>query len=623
MAATKRLTMAQALIAFLQNQYVERDGVENPFFAGCWGIFGHGNVAGIGQALQQYAASFRYYQTRNEQAMVHTAIAYAKMKNRLQTFACTSSIGPGATNMITGAATATVNRIPVLLLPGDIFAERLQAPVLQQLEWEHSQDISVNDCFKPVSRYWDRITRPEQLLTALPEAMRVLTSPAETGAVTLALPQDVQTMVFDYPEAFFRKRVWHIPRNRPDVASLRQAAQWIRQSQRPLIVAGGGVHYSDATAMLRQFVEQTGIPVGETQAGKGALPYDHPLNLGAIGVTGTLGANRMARDADLVIGIGTRYSDFTTASKTAFQHPGVRLININVAEFDAYKHSAIPLVGDARATLEELLPLLEGWQVAAEYRALAAQYNREWDAEVERIYTLEHGPLISQGEVIGVVNTLSRPQDVVLCAAGSLPGDLHKLWRTRDPKGYHLEYGYSCMGYEIAGGMGAKLAAPERDIYVMVGDGSYLMMNSEIATMAQEGIKVIIVVLDNHGFASIGGLSKSVGSDGFGTKYRYRTESGHLDGDVLPIDYAANAASLGAHVIRAHNRDDLAEAIRQAGAYQGGPVCIVIEVDRRQRVGGYESWWDVAVAEVSENPDVQRARAEYVEHKKRERYYLR
>ncbi len=620
--ATRRLTMAQALIAFLQSQYVERDGVETPFFAGCWGIFGHGNVAGIGQALQQVAASFRYYQTRNEQAMVHAAIAYAKMKNRLHAFACTSSIGPGATNMVTGAATATINRLPVLLLPGDIFAERTPAPVLQQLEWEHSQDISVNDCFKPVSRYWDRITRPEQLLTALPEAMRVLTSPADTGAVTLALPQDVQTMAFDYPGAFFRRRVWHIPRNRPDVAALRQAAAWIAQSKRPLIVAGGGVHYSEATEALRQFIERTGIPVGETQAGKGALPYDHPLNLGAIGVTGTLGANRIAHDADLVIGIGTRYSDFTTASKTAFQHPNVRFININVAEFDAAKHSAIPLVGDARATLEELLPLLEGWQVTAEYRALAAQYNREWDAEVERIYTLEHGPLISQGEVIGVVNKLSRPQDVVFCAAGSLPGDLHKLWRTRDPKGYHLEYGYSCMGYEIAGGMGAKLAAPEREVYVMVGDGSYLMMNSEIATMTQEGIKVIIVVLDNHGFASIGGLSKSVGSDGFGTKYRRRTESGHLDGDVLPIDFAANAASLGAHVLQAQGRDDLADALQQAQAIQGGPVCIVIEVDRRQRVGGYESWWDVAVAEVSENPDVQRARAEYVEQKKRERHFL-
>jgi 3D-(3,5/4)-trihydroxycyclohexane-1,2-dione acylhydrolase (decyclizing) len=614
--------MAQALIAFLQQQYVERDGVENPFFAGCWGIFGHGNVAGIGQALQQYAATFRYYQTRNEQAMVHTAIAYAKVKNRLQTFACTSSIGPGATNMITGAATATINRLPVLLLPGDIFAGRAPAPVLQQLEWEHSQDVSVNDCFKPVSRYWDRLTRPEQLLTALPEAMRALTSPADTGAVTLALPQDVQTMAFDYPAAFFRKRVWPVPRNRPDAAALRQAATWVAQSQRPLIVAGGGVHYSAAMDALRQFIEQTGIPVGETQAGKGALPYDHPLNLGAIGVTGTLGANLVARDADLVIGIGTRYSDFTTASKTAFQHPQVRFVNLNVAEFDATKHSAIPLVGDARATLEELLALLEGWQVAAEYRALAAQHNRAWDAEVERIYTLEHGPLISQGEVIGVVNALSRPQDMVLCAAGSLPGDLHKLWRTRDPKGYHLEYGYSCMGYEIAGGLGAKLAAPEREVYVMVGDGSYLMMNSEIATMVQEGIKVIIVLLDNHGFASIGGLSKSVGSDGFGTKYRRRTASGHLDGDVLPIDYAANAASLGAHVIRAGGRDDLADALRQAGAYQGGPVCIVIEVDRRQRVAGYESWWDVAVAEVSENPDVQRARAEYERKKQDERHFL-
>ena len=619
---TKRLTMAQALIEFLQNQVVERDGVEQPFFAGCWGIFGHGNVAGIGQALQQYAPTFRYYQTRNEQAMVHTAVAYAKMKNRLQTFACTSSIGPGATNMLTAAAGATINRIPVLLLPGDIFAERLQAPVLQQLESEHSQDISVNDCFKPVSRYWDRIYRPEQLITALPEAMRVLTSPAETGAVTLALPQDVQTEAFDYPVEFFERRVWHIPRNRPDVAQLRRAAAWIKQARRPLIIAGGGVHYSGAMDALRTFVERTGIPVGETQAGKGALPYNHPANLGAIGVTGTLGANRIARDADLVIGIGTRYTDFTTASKTAFQNPDVRFVNINVAEFDAYKHNAVPLVGDARATLDELLPLLEGYAVESAYRALAADYNKAWDAEVERIYRLEHGPLISQGEVIGVVNTLSRPQDVVLCAAGSLPGDLHKLWRTRDPKGYHLEYGYSCMGYEIAGGLGVKMAAPERDVYVMVGDGSYLMLNSEIVTMVQEGIKVIIVVLDNHGFASIGGLSKSVGSDGFGTKYRRRTSTGELTGEVLPVDYAANAASLGALAIRAHNRDELAGAIRQAQRHEGGPVCIVIETDRSQRVEGYESWWDVAVAEVSASDDVQSSRRQYEEAKRKQRYYL-
>jgi 3D-(3,5/4)-trihydroxycyclohexane-1,2-dione acylhydrolase (decyclizing) len=619
---TKRLTMAQALIEFLQNQYVEHDGVEQPFFAGCWGIFGHGNVAGVGQALQQYADTFRYYQTRNEQAMVHTAVAYAKMKNRLQTFACTSSIGPGATNMITAAAGATINRIPVLLLPGDIFAERLQAPVLQQLESEHSQDISVNDCFKPVSRYWDRVHRPEQLITALPEAMRVLTSPADTGAVTLALPQDVQTEAYEYPAAFLQKRVWHIPRNRPDTAQLRRAAEWIGQAQMPLLVAGGGVHYGAATDALRAFVDRTGIPVGETQAGKGSLSYDHPSNLGALGVSGTLGANLIAHDADLVIGIGTRYTDFTTASKTAFQNPAVRFININVAEFDAYKHNAIPLVGDARATLEELLPLLDGYQVQAEYRARAAAYNKEWDAEVERIYHLEHGPLISQGEVIGVINTVSRPQDVVLCAAGSLPGDLHKLWRTRDPKGYHLEYGYSCMGYEIAGGMGLKLAAPEREVYVMVGDGSYLMMNSEIVTMVQEGIKVTIVVLDNHGFASIGGLSKSIGSDGFGTKYRFRTRSNRLEGEVLPVDYAANAASLGAHVIRAHNRDDLGDALQQAQQHEGGPVCIVIETDRHERVGSYESWWDVAVAEVSTTPAVQGSREQYEKAKRNQRYYV-
>lgn len=618
---TKRLTTAQALILYLQNQYVERDGNEQPFFAGCWGIFGHGNVAGIGQALQQYADTFRYYQTRNEQAMVHIAAAYTKMKNRLQTFACTSSIGPGATNMVTGAAMATINRLPVLLLPGDIFAERLQAPVLQQLESEHTQDISVNDCFKPVSRYWDRINRPEQLITALPEAMRVLTSPAETGAVTLALPQDVQTFSSDYPAAMFEKRVWHIPRNRPDLAALQRAAEWIRAARQPIIVAGGGVHYSEAYEALLHFAEKTGIPVGETQAGKGVLPYNHPLNLGAIGVTGTHGANILAREADLVIGVGTRYSDFTSASKTAFQNPDVRFVNINVAEFDAYKHAAVPLVGDARVTLDELAVALEGYRTPEAYQARARNYNAEWDAEVQRIYDLEHGPLISQGEVIGVVNTLSRPQDVVMCAAGSLPGDLHKLWRTRDVKGYHLEYGYSTMGYEIPGGIGIKLAAPERDVYVMVGDGSYLMMNTEIVTAVQEGIKIVIVLLDNHGFASIGGLSKSVGSEGFGTKYRYRTESGHLDGDVLPVDYAANAASLGAHVIRANNRDELANAMQQAQQIDK-PVCIVVETDRRQRVPGYESWWDVAVAEVSENPAVQQAREGYEAAKAKERTFL-
>ncbi|MFL5806637.1 MAG: 3D-(3,5/4)-trihydroxycyclohexane-1,2-dione acylhydrolase (decyclizing) [Roseiflexaceae bacterium] len=620
-----RLTMAQALIAFLKQQYVERDGVEQPFFAGCFGIFGHGNVAGIGQALQQHP-DFRYYQTRNEQAMVHTAVAYAKTKNRLQTLACTSSIGPGATNMITGAATATINRIPVLLLPGDIFARRNVAPVLQQLESEHSQDLSVNDCFKPVSRYWDRINRPDQLLTALPEAMRVLTSPAEAGAVTLALPEDVQTEAYDYPAALFRKRVWRVPRNRPDRAALEQAAAWIRASARPLIVAGGGLIYAEATEILRRFVDATGIPVGETMAGKGSLPYDHPLCLGATGATGTLAANRLARDADLVIGIGTRYSDFTTASKTAFQHPDVRFININVAEFDAAKQQALGLVGDARAALEELAQLTEGYHVPAEYRALAERLHGEWDAEVERIYGLRLEPLPSQGELIGAVNELSDPGAIMVCAAGSLPGDLHKLWRARHPKNYHMEYGYSCMGYEIAGGLGIKMAAPERDVYVMVGDGSYLMLSQEIVTSIQEGHKLIVVLLDNQGFKSIGGLSRSLGQQGFGTRYVY-PQNGGLPGDEaeevapLPVDLAANAASLGAHLIRCRTYDDFVAALKAAQDTDRTTV-IYIQNDRMHGVPGYESWWDVPVAEVSAMPAVQEARAEWEQMRAKERHFL-
>lgn len=623
MTQTKRLTMAQALVLYLSKQYVSRDGNENKFFAGVWGIFGHGNVAGVGQALQQFSSEIRYYQSRNEQAQVHASVAFAKHKNRLQTLACTSSIGPGATNMVTGAALATVNRIPVLLLPGDIFAERIQAPVLQQIEWEHTQDISANDCFKPVSRYWDRIYRPEQLITSLPEAMRVLTSPADTGAVTLALPQDTQTEAFDYPAAMFEKRVWTIPRNRPDSSLLQKAVEWIKAAKAPMIVAGGGVHYSEANAMLRDFVDKTGIPIGETQAGKGSLNYDHGLNLGAIGATGTDGANIMAREADLIIGIGTRYSDFTSASKTAFQNPEVRFININVAEFDAYKHGAIPLVGDAKVTLEELSAMLGAYRTAEAYQARAHEFNKNWDAEVHRIYSFEHEPLLSQGEVVGMVNTQTRPQDVVLCAAGSLPGDLHKLWRTREARGYHLEYGYSCMGYEIAGGLGVAMADPEREVYVMVGDGSFLMMHTEIVTMVQEGIKVNIIVLDNHGYASIGGLSKSVGSDGFGTKYRHRDESeDQLTGENVQIDFAKNCESLGAHVIVAKNRAEFSQALEDAKAVKNRPVCIVTEVDRRHRVAGYESWWDVAVAEVSDNPDVQQLREDYEVAKKNERYHL-
>jgi 3D-(3,5/4)-trihydroxycyclohexane-1,2-dione acylhydrolase (decyclizing) len=627
--------MAQAVITFLQHQYVERDGVKQPFFAGCFGIFGHGNIGGIGQALQQIP-EFRYYQARNEQAMVHIATAFAKTRNRLQTFACTSSIGPGATNMITGAATATINRLPVLLLPGDIFARRNVAPVLQQLESEHSQDISVNDCFKPVSRYWDRITRPEQLLTALPEAMRVLTSPAETGAVTLALPQDVQAMAYAYPEAFFSRRVWHIPRNRPDRRALEQAAEWIRASQRPLIVAGGGVIYSEAAGVLERFVEQTGIPVGETMAGKGSLRYDNALNLGAIGATGTFAANRVAREADLVIGIGTRYSDFTTASKTAFQQPGVRFININVAAFDAAKHSALSLIGDAQATLEELLALLEGrnemrpYAVDDRYRAEATQLHTAWESEVERIYAIRHTLLVSQGELIGAVNEGSTPDAIMVCAAGSLPGDLHKLWRARHPKNYHMEYGYSCMGYEIAGGLGAKMAAPERDVYVMVGDGSYLMMNSEIVTSLQENYKLIIVLLDNAGFKSIGALSRSLGQDGFGTRYVY-PRNGMLPDDTagaqgqevqtLQVDLAANARSLGAHVIECQTYADFVAALAEVQTTDRTSV-IYIQNDRYEGVPGYESWWDVPVAEVSTMPSVQAARAEWETMQAQERYFL-
>src|SRR5215472_15322234 len=555
---TRRLTVAQAIVAFLQAQYSSRDGQEHRFIEGCFGIFGHGNVCGIGQALEQ-DPGLRYYLCRNEQAMVHTAAAFAKMSNRLRTLVCTTSIGPGATNMITGAAAATVNRLPVLLLPGDIFARRNVAPVLQQLESPATQDISVNDCFKPVSRYWDRIERAEQVLTTLPEAMRVLTSPAETGAVTLALPQDAQTEAFDFPDEFFRKRVWTIPRTRCDAQLLQKAAAWVREAKKPLIVAGGGVLYSEASQALASFAEATGIPVCETQAGKGSLAFDHPQEVGAVGVTGTPGANILARDADMVIGIGTRYSDFTSASKTAFQNPAIRFININVAEFDAFKHGALALTGDARVTIEELQSAVVGYHVEASYAARMATFRSDWEKEVDRIYGVRKDPPLSQGEVIGALNSFTEASDIVLCAAGSLPGDLHKLWRTRQPGGYHLEYGYSCMGYEIAGGLGAKMANPSREVYVMVGDGSYLMMAQEIVTSIQEGYKLNIVVLDNHGFSSIGGLSRACGSGGFGTEYRYRSNGG-LTGERLRVDFAANAQSLGACALKVETREQLADA---------------------------------------------------------------
>jgi len=615
---TKRLTMAQAIVSFLKKQYTERDGKRQRFFEGCLGIFGHGNVAGIGQALEQ-DPELPYYLFRNEQAMVHTAAAFARQSNRLRSLVCTSSIGPGATNMVTGAAVATVNRVPVLLLPGDIFARRNVAPVLQQLESATSQDISVNDCFKPVARYWDRIQRPEQILTALPAAMRTLTSPSETGAVVLGLPQDVQAEAFDYPENFFQERVWTISRARCDSERLAKASSWIRSAQQPLIIAGGGVIYSEATLALQEFASQTGIPVVETQAGKGSLCFDHPRALGAMGVTGTPGANILAREADLIIGVGTRYTDFTTASQTAFQNPAVRFVNVNVSEFDAGKQAALPLVGDARVTLQELAKSLQGFRVSQAYAARLQSLHEAWDKEVDRIYNLGWGPPISQGEVIGVVNQVSEARDVMVCAAGSLPGDLHKLWRTRDPKGYHVEYGYSCMGYEISGGLGVKMAAPDREVYVLVGDGSYLMMAQEIVTSLQEGYKLNIVVLDNHGFSSIGGLTRACGNEGMGTEYRYRS-NGKLRGDLIPVDFVANAKSLGAHALRAQTREELRQALLDARKSKQTSV-VVIETAYAQRVPGYESWWDVPVAEVSEVESVRAARTRYVEARKKERVF--
>jgi len=624
-AKTVRLTMGQALIRYLINQHVERDGEQHPFFAGCFGIFGHGCVSGIGQALQQYP-KLRYYQTRNEQAMVHASAAYAKMKNRMQTFACLSSIGPGATNMITGAAVATTNHLPVLLLPGDIFARRNVAPVLQQLESETTQDISVSDCFKPVSRYWDRINRADQILTALPEAMRVLTSPAHTGAVTLSLPEDTQTEAYDYPADFFKKRIWTIPRNRADRAALAGAAKWIQGSKRPLIVAGGGVIYSGAEKVLEQFVERTGIPVGVTMAGKGSLLYDNELNLGAIGVTGNFAANLIAREADLVIGIGTRFGDFTSASKTAFQNPDVRFVNINVAEFDAYKHAALPLVADARATLKELIGLLKGYHVRPGYQQEAQKLHKQWQEEVDRIYAIRNEPLPSQGELIGVVNELSEPGAVMINAAGSMPGDLHKLWRTRHSKNFHLEYGYSCMGYEIAGGLGVKMAAPEREVIVMVGDGSYLMLCNEIVTSIQEGYKLTIVLMDNRGFNSIGGLSRSLGQKGFGTRYAFPIKKKLPDDTskrikALPVDFAMNARGLGAHVMECQTYDDFVAAFKESKETDRTTV-ICVRNDRYVGVPSYESWWDVPVAEVSEIESVRKARKQWEKDRKRERYFF-
>jgi 3D-(3,5/4)-trihydroxycyclohexane-1,2-dione acylhydrolase (decyclizing) len=606
-----RLTVAQALVRFLAAQYTERDGEQRRLIAGCFGIFGHGNVAGVGQALLQDAELMPFHHGRNEQGMVHAAAGYARMSNRLSTLACTSSVGPGATNMVTGAALATINRLPVLLLPGDVFATRAAGTVLQELEDPRSYDVSVNDAFKPVSRYWDRVSRPEQLAPAMLAAMRVLTDPVDTGAVTLALPQDVQAEAWDWPDELFERRVWHIRRPLPEPEVLERAALLVRGARGPLIVSGGGTIYAEATEALRELAEATGIPVAETQAGKGSLPYDHPCSVGAIGATGATAANTLAREADVVLGVGTRWSDFTTASRSLFGAE-TAFVNLNVAPVDAFKHAGLPLVADARAGLEALGEALDG----VHFDTRASELAAGWDATVEAAYTLGHGPLPAQSEVIGAVNRVSEPTDVVVCAAGSMPGDLHKLWRTRDPKGYHVEYGYSCMGYEIAGGLGVKMAAPEREVIVMVGDGSYLMMASELVTAVAEGHKLTVVLVQNHGYQSIGALSETVGSQRFGTRYRYAGTD-----RTLPVDLAANAASLGADVIRVAGVDELEDALRAARASDRTTV-VHVETDPLVGAPSSEAWWDVPVAETSELDTTRAARAGYERDKATQHTYL-
>jgi 3D-(3,5/4)-trihydroxycyclohexane-1,2-dione acylhydrolase (decyclizing) len=624
---TARRTVAQALVEFLSVQYSERDGVEHRSVEGCFGIFGHGNLSGLGQALleseRRSPGTFRYYQARNEQAMVHIAAGFSRMRNRLSTLACTSSIGPGATNMVTGAALATVNRLPVLLLPGDTFATRVAEPVLQQLEYSGQRDVTVNDAFRPVSRFFDRVNRPEQLFETLFGAMQVLTDPAATGAATICLPEDVQTEAFDWPDELFERRVWHVPRNAPDRAAIGRAAEIIRRAERPLLVAGGGVIYSEATDALRRFAESTGIPVAETQAGKGSLRYDHPRAVGAVGATGSAAANEIARDADVVIGVGTRWTDFTTASRSAFQHPRVRFVSLNVATPDALKLAGEAVVGDARVALEMLTDALGGWAAADDYASRTMALAEHWNRVVDEAFRTSGDGLPSQVAVIGAVNECSAPTDVVVCAAGSMPGDLHKLWRTRDPKGYHVEYGYSCMGYEIAGGLGVKMASPEREVFVLVGDGSYLMMSQELVTAVQESIKVTVVLVDNHGYASIGNLSESVGVDRFGTAYRYRNhDTGTLSGDYLPVDFVANAESLGARVFRPKTIDELRACLADARGEVGHPVLIYVETDPFARAPDSMSWWDVAVAEISELDGTAQARESYERDKKQQRFYL-
>ncbi|MEU2719066.1 3D-(3,5/4)-trihydroxycyclohexane-1,2-dione acylhydrolase (decyclizing) [Streptomyces smyrnaeus] len=626
---TVRLTVAQALVRFLAAQYTERDGQRHRLIDACWGIFGHGNVAGLGQALVESGqgpdAPLPFHQGRNEQAMVHAAVGFARQRGRLSAQAVTTSIGPGATNLVTGAALATVNRLPVLLLPGDIFASRVPDPVLQQLEVPYAGDISVNDALRPVSRYFDRVLRPEALVPAALQAMRVLTDPAEVGAVTLALPQDVQTEAHDWPEEFFAERIWRVARPVPEPEVLALAAEAVRGARRPLLVAGGGIHHSEAEEALRAFADVTGVPVASTQAGKGSLAHDHPCDVGGIGHTGTAVADELARAADLVIGVGTRYTDFTTASGTLFPATA-RFLNLNVAAFDGHKLGALAVVADARAALEALTGALRGHRVSPDYEAEYRRGKQAWERTVAEAFAphpLEEKARPSQTQVLGALDSVVGDEDVVINAAGSMPGDLHKLWRARSPRQYHVEYGYSCMGYEIPAAIGVRLAAPDRPVWALVGDGTYLMLPTEIVTAVQEGVNINIVLVQNHGYASIGGLSEQTGGERFGTAYRFRDAEGGYTGEVLPVDLAANAASLGMEVYRAATYDQLREALAAARASER-PSCVHVETEQDPAVPAPapQAWWDVAVAETSQRPAARRARAEYERQRAHQRRHL-
>jgi 3D-(3,5/4)-trihydroxycyclohexane-1,2-dione acylhydrolase (decyclizing) len=620
MAKTVRLTMSQAIATFLANQMTEIDGRKLPIFGGVWAIFGHGNVAGMGEALYQVRDRLPTFRGQNEQSMAHAATAYAKASFRRRMMACTTSIGPGATNMVTAAAVAHVNRLPVLFLPGDVFANRLPDPVLQQVEDFGDGTVSANDCFRPVSRYFDRMTRPEQIIPALERAMQVLTDPAACGPVTLALCQDVQAEAYDYPEAFLAERLWVPRRPEPDRRELAAAVAALKGAKKPVIIAGGGVLYSGASEALRTFAETHGVPVMETQAGKSSLRHDHALNMGAVGVTGSSASNGLAREADVVLAVGTRLQDFTTGSWALFQGAGVKIVALNAQPFDAGKHGALPLVAEAKAGIETLAKELAGWKSPAAWLEKARGGKAAWLKDAADV-TRATNAVPSDAQVIGAVQRVFGEDAILVCASGGLPGELHKLWQAGGPGTYHLEYGYSCMGYEIAGGLGVKMADPSREVFVMVGDGSYLMMAQEIVTAVQEGIKLIIVLVDSQGFASIGSLSRSVGSGGFGTNYRFRSpKTGALDGDMLPVDLAANAESLGAEVFRASDRDSHERALGQALAAARTSV-VYVPVDPLARVPGHGCWWDVPVAEVSEQPSVRAARAEYEEARQKQRWF--